>query len=130
MPQLIASNIAQFTSSSQTQANRKLENLILDLSEQELLQLTSLVYKRLNFTKPDTKLNQTQEKAQNAEYLTIRENEVLTLVARGYTRPEVAAALNISPNTAATHISSIYRKLDVSSIAEATMYAVRRGLIS
>lgn len=60
--------------------------------------------------------------------LSCREKEVLTLIANGYSRKQVGDSLGISSNTAARHISTIYSKLDVSSIAEATRYAIRSGL--
>jgi len=60
--------------------------------------------------------------------LTSREREVLILVANSYTRNEIASTLSISPNTAARHISNIYRKLDISSVAEATTFAISVGL--
>ncbi len=61
--------------------------------------------------------------------LTDRETEVLQRVAKGYTLPEVAQQLGLSRHTVATHIRQIYRKLDVSSRAEATLEAARRGLV-
>jgi len=61
--------------------------------------------------------------------LTNRERQVLTLVAHGYTRREVGDALKISHNTASTHISHIYEKLDISTIAEATHAAMRLGIV-
>ena len=61
--------------------------------------------------------------------LTERETEVLQRVAKGYTLPEVAQQLGLSRHTVATHIRQIYRKLDVSSRAEATLEAARRGLV-
>ena len=130
MQQIVATDIAGFSSSPPISDKRKLENLLFGLSEHELLQLVNLVDRRLNFTKTDTKSDQTQKMAKCAESLSVRENEVLTLVASGYTRPEISAALNISRNTAATHIANIYRKLNVSSIAEATTYAIRLGITS
>lgn len=60
--------------------------------------------------------------------LSKRELEVLTLIANGYSRKQVGDSLGISANTAARHISTIYTKLGVSSIAEATRYAIRNGL--
>jgi len=47
--------------------------------------------------------------------LTPREREVAQLVAAGMTNAEVARRLYISPKTAAVHVSSILRKLDVTS---------------
>ena len=61
--------------------------------------------------------------------LTDRETEVLQRVAKGYTLPEIAQQLGLSRHTVATHIKQIYRKLDVSSRAEATLEAARRGLV-
>lgn len=64
-----------------------------------------------------------------AVLLTEREQEVLHLLAHGYTRNNIAEALDISPNTAAGYIKSIYRKLNVSGRAEAALEAVRMGLV-
>lgn len=61
--------------------------------------------------------------------ITRRECEILTMVAKGMNRSDIAAELNLSPNTVATHIKSIYRKLDISSKTEATMKAISMGLI-
>lgn len=57
-----------------------------------------------------------------------RETECLTLIAKGLTLPEVAQHLGVTRNTAAGYVKSVYRKLNISSRAEATMEAVRRGL--
>lgn len=62
--------------------------------------------------------------------ITQREEQVLTYIAKGLNRTEVAQALSVSTHTVATHVSSIYSKLDISSRAEATVEAIRRGLIS
>jgi len=63
------------------------------------------------------------------EELSPRERETLTLIAKGYHLPEVAQSLGVTRSTAATYIKTIYRKLAVTSRAEATMEASRRGLI-
>jgi len=60
--------------------------------------------------------------------LTERETEVLRLIARGLTTAEVARMLNISANTVPTYIKEIYRKLNVSSRAEAALTARNLGL--
>ncbi len=59
-----------------------------------------------------------------------REEEVLTYIAKGLSRVEIAQVLGVSTHTIATHVGSIYNKLDISSRAEATVEAIRRGLIS
>ena len=62
------------------------------------------------------------------ERLTEREAEVLGLVAKGFSRTEVANYLGISANTAASHVKAIYRKLNVSSRAEVAIQAQKMGL--
>lgn len=61
--------------------------------------------------------------------LSAREQEILTLVAKGYKRNEIGPMLEISPHTVATHLKTIYSKLNVNSRAEATMEALRMGLV-
>lgn len=60
--------------------------------------------------------------------LTMREREVLQLVAEGRTNREIAAGLHISVKTVDTHRRHIMEKLDLHTVAELTKYAVRHGL--
>lgn len=60
--------------------------------------------------------------------LTRREREVLALLAKGATYEDAARLLGISLGTVQSHVKSLYRKLEVSSKAEAAAEAVRRGL--
>ncbi|WP_334194367.1 response regulator transcription factor [Pararhodobacter sp.] len=60
--------------------------------------------------------------------LTMREREVLGLIGRGLRNGEVAAQLTIAETTVAGYIKSIYRKLGISSRAEASWHAARLGL--
>lgn len=60
--------------------------------------------------------------------LTPREKEVLALISRGLRNIDVARSLNIAESTVASHIKTIYRKLDISSRAEASWHASRLGL--
>jgi DNA-binding NarL/FixJ family response regulator len=61
--------------------------------------------------------------------LTVREVDVLRLIAKGYKGPEVATILSLTPSTVSSYIREIYRKLGISSRAEAAMEANRRGLV-
>jgi DNA-binding NarL/FixJ family response regulator len=61
--------------------------------------------------------------------LTDRETEVLQRVAKGYTLPEIALQFGLSKHTIADYIKQVYRKLNVSSRAEAALEAARRGLV-
>ncbi|MBX3186149.1 MAG: response regulator transcription factor [Labilithrix sp.] len=64
-----------------------------------------------------------------SDALTEREREVLALLARGLTYPDVARILAIGLGTVQCHVRNIYGKLEVSSKAEATAIAIRLGLI-
>ncbi len=61
--------------------------------------------------------------------LTAREREVLRLLARGYAYKEIAADLFISVKTVETHVSSVLRKLQLSSRYELTRWATDRRLL-
>ena len=61
--------------------------------------------------------------------LTQREQEVLRLIARGYTYKEVAARLHVSVKTVETHVSSVLRKLQLSNRHELTVWATDRRLL-
>lgn len=60
--------------------------------------------------------------------LTLREVEMLRLLARGLDNTAIARELVITKRTVQNHISNIYRKLGVASRTEAMLYAIRRGL--
>ena len=61
--------------------------------------------------------------------LTPREREVLQLIARGYRYKEIAARLHLSVKTVEAHVSSVLRKLQLSSRHELTRWAADRRLI-
>lgn len=63
------------------------------------------------------------------DQITAREREVLRLIARGYTYKEIGAQLFISVKTVETHVSSVLRKLQLSSRHELTRWANDRRLI-
>ena len=64
------------------------------------------------------------------ESLTVREREVLQLIAEGKSTKEIANQLHVSDRTAETHRLKIMEKLNIHSIAELTKYAIRKGLTS
>lgn len=59
-----------------------------------------------------------------------REREILQLVATGATNQQIAQQLNISVNTVKVHLRNIFGKIGVVSRTEATLYAVRSGLVT
>jgi len=62
------------------------------------------------------------------DLLTPREREVLQHIARGYMYKEIGLQLDISPKTVEAHVSSVLRKLQLSSRHELTRWATDRGL--
>lgn len=64
------------------------------------------------------------------ELLTTREREVLQLVAEGKSNKDVANLLNLSLYTVETHRTHILQKLNLHSVPELILYAVRKGIIS
>jgi DNA-binding NarL/FixJ family response regulator len=63
------------------------------------------------------------------ERLTLREKEVLQLIAQGKSNKEIAVLLNISVNTVAVHRAHVMETLGLHRTAELVLYAVKRGLI-
>jgi HD-GYP domain-containing protein (c-di-GMP phosphodiesterase class II) len=61
--------------------------------------------------------------------LTVREVEVLALVARGLANKEIARRLGVTPKTVSNHVEHIYTKLGVGSRAAATLFATQHGLV-
>ena len=62
------------------------------------------------------------------EGLTVREQEVLRALTKGFTNKEIGESLFISDKTVKTHLNSIFRKLNVTRRLQAILYAISRGL--
>lgn len=71
---------------------------------------------------------QPQKEAPHAS-LSPRETEILKLIAKGLSNPQVAQALGVSRATVRTHLEHIYAKLDVSNRTEAVTEGIKAGLI-
>jgi len=76
------------------------------------------------------RLMQAVSAPESPEELTERETEVLRLMAQGQANKEIARSLNISEKTVKVHVSNILSKLGVQSRTQATLYAIRYGLVS
>lgn len=75
-------------------------------------------------------VNNKEEQKPNQSQLSHREQEVLKLVATGYTNLQIARELTITENTVKTHLQNIFAKLKVRSRTEAAMYAMQQGLLA
>jgi two-component system, NarL family, response regulator NreC len=64
------------------------------------------------------------------DLLTVREREVLQLLAEGKTNKEVAVLLDVSPYTVESHRTKLMQKLNIHNTAEIVLYAVRKKLVS
>ncbi|SNS56306.1 two component transcriptional regulator, LuxR family [Micrococcales bacterium KH10] len=79
-----------------------------------------------SFGAPDM---QVAERDEELDRLSAREQEVMRLIARGYSYREVGAELFISVKTVETHVSAVLRKLQLSSRHEITRWAAARRLL-
>jgi len=69
------------------------------------------------------------ETSEELDRLSVREQEVMRLIARGYAYKEVATTLFISIKTVESHVSAVLRKLQLSSRHELTAWALERKLL-
>jgi DNA-binding NarL/FixJ family response regulator len=69
------------------------------------------------------------EEDEKAEKLTPREKQILQLIAEGKSNKEIAAFLDLSPNTVAVHRANLMEALGIHRTAELVLYAVRKGLV-
>lgn len=96
----------------QTRKNRAYENLAQTLDELNQLHLNQMPFQ------PPT-----------GAPLTKRELEVLRLMAKGLSTPQLAEVLKVSSNTAKRHVANIFNKLGVNSRAQAAAWAAKQGLV-
>jgi NarL family two-component system response regulator LiaR len=80
--------------------------------------------------KAAARLMQAISAPESPEALTERETDVLRLLAQGQSNKQIARRLNNTEQTIKTHVSRILSKLGVQSRTQATLYAIRTGLVS
>jgi len=113
--------------------------LLKDSAEADLLEAIRAICEGKSFFSPAVRrilkedyMHQLEEMGAEDSYelLTTREREVLQLVAEGKSNKEVANLLNLSLYTVETHRTHILQKLNLHSVPELILYAVRKGIIS
>ena len=77
-----------------------------------------------------TRYLQREQTTDAYEPLTDCEREILQLLAEGATSKDVASSLGLSPTTVICHRQRIFQKLNLHSLADLILYAVRKGIIS
>ena len=113
--------------------------LLKDSAEAELITAIRVVHEGKAFFSPaiskvlaEDFVRQAQKRGlqDSQELLSMREREVLQLLAEGRSNKEVATLLNLSLYTIETHRSNILQKLKLHGTAELILYAVRKGIVS
>lgn len=108
--------------------------LLKDIEIEELAQAIRTVHSGQPYLHPEATRHLLQATSrppdQAPERLTKREQEVLTLLARGYTNRQIADALNITEKTVSVHVSNLLNKLELTSRTQAALYATRIGLVA
>ncbi|HYX50423.1 MAG TPA: response regulator transcription factor, partial [Ktedonobacteraceae bacterium] len=99
-----------------------LQQILAALDEREIPQ-------RVTQASSSPNINQPPSEPSDANGLTPREFDVLRLVSQGLTDAQIAEKLVISRRTVNAHLTSIYRKINVTSRSAATRYAIDRKLI-
>lgn len=113
--------------------------LLKDSAENDLIHAIRAVSTGKAFFSPavskilaDDYLRQLQQQGVEDRYelLTSRERELLQLIAELKSTKDIAALLGVSPHTVDTHRGNLMQKLNVHSIPELILYAVRKGVIT
>lgn len=108
-----------------------------DVSPQELLHALEVVSRGDVFLSPSVSRlvasglkNRNKAGADPAERLSVRQREVLQLLAEGYSTKEIALKLDLSGKTIETHRMTLMNTLDIHNIAGLVRYAIRTGLVN
>jgi two-component system response regulator NreC len=113
--------------------------LLKDSAEGDLIEAIKAVHEGKTFFSPEiskmlvedyVREIRTRGAEDSYDLLTPREREILQLLAERKSNKEIAAALNLSPYTVETHRRNLQEKLNLHSLAELILYAVRKGVIS
>lgn len=109
--------------------------ILKDSESSELKKTIFAIISGENFIQPDlipllnARLIKRDHDLEKIDALTKREREVLIQVAKGMFNKEIADSLLISERTVKNHMSSIFRKIDVSDRTQAAVFAIRNNLI-
>jgi DNA-binding NarL/FixJ family response regulator len=112
-----------------TQDTEEVFTLLKDVARGEVALSPGLASRVLNEFRRRATLPPGVEEKRPAASLSLRETQVLTLVAQGLTYKEVGAKLNLSERTIKYHMGEIVGRLHLDSRAQAIQYAHRAGMV-
>lgn len=101
--------------------------VLKDTISDDLIHAIREVYAGRRVVTPE--IQQTLDERARLPTLSLRERQVLELMAEGLRNKEIAAALGISADTTGMHVKNIYTKLDVHDRTAAVARAIRRGIL-
>jgi two-component system response regulator NreC len=113
--------------------------LLKDSAEADLIEAVRAIHQGRSFFSPAisrmlqedwVRELQNRQAEDSYELLTSREREILQMIAEGKANKEIAQLLNLSLYTVETHRTHILQKLNLHSVPELILYAVRKGIIS
>jgi two-component system, NarL family, response regulator YdfI len=105
-------------------------NSIRAAARGETLLKPEIMARLLSYSQPkEAQFNRSSSREEAEPFLTDREREVLSAVARGERSKEIAFHLGITERTVKAHLDSVYNKLGVDSRAAAVSVAMQRGLL-
>jgi DNA-binding NarL/FixJ family response regulator len=107
--------------------------LIKDISPPELIRAVKVVAGGQSYVDPRVAGGLLRKRSQGGKPdimdLSIRETEVLKLIAEGLANKQISARLNLSEKTVKNHISRIFSKLNISARTQAAVHAIRSGIV-
>ena len=108
--------------------------ILKETSPEELIQAINAVMRGEMWIYPNlmtdllASLIHPENRASELDILTKRERQVVALVARGLSNPDIAASQGINESTVRFHLSNIYSKLGLQNRTQVALYALRTGL--
>jgi two-component system response regulator NreC len=110
--------------------------LLKDADQEEIIEAIQIIMQGQRYITPhlsgkvlDALLMPNEHSADPVSQLTVRERQVLQMVAEGNTNNEIADKLVLSPRTVEVHRSRLMSKLEINSQAELVRFAIQHGLI-
>jgi DNA-binding NarL/FixJ family response regulator len=108
--------------------------IVKDISPAELLRAVKMVAEGQSYVDPRVAGGLLRKRSANGGKpdimeLSVREAEVLKLIAEGLANKQISARLHLSEKTVKNHVSRIFSKLNISARTQAAVHAIRAGIV-